>query len=272
MSNFRSGNLEQGQPLGAVTATYALLADDTAIPTQGTAMLLLSSDSSTASARTFTLAASSLVGHVLRVYFTSGSSTTAQLANTGATKLESDWTPVQYDLLTLVSDGTNWVEVSRGRSTGLSSLALANTHIYVGNASGVATDVALSGDATIANTGAMTIANSAISAAKMASDAVTTVKILNANVTLAKLAAGITPSHVVKFAGKYTTLGGSATEAQTLSGVLSTDVVVGTLQAKGGTPRTILTTAPTTDTITYVFSGDPSTDHVVSYVVYRAAS
>lgn len=94
----------------------------------------------------------------------------------------------------------------------------------------------------------------------------------DASVSLAKLSSGIAPSHVVKFAGSYTTAGGSATEAQTLSGVASTDIVIATLKVKGGTPRTILTTAPTTNTITYVFSGDPSTDHVVSYVVLRAAS
>lgn len=35
---------------------------------------------------------------------------------------------------------------------------LTNTHIFVGNASNVATDVALSGDATLANTGALTLA------------------------------------------------------------------------------------------------------------------
>lgn len=39
------------------------------------------------------------------------------------------------------------------------SINLANTHILVGNASGIATDVAMSGDATIDNTGAVTLAN-----------------------------------------------------------------------------------------------------------------
>ncbi len=38
------------------------------------------------------------------------------------------------------------------------SNVLTNTHIFVGNASNVATDVALSGDATLANTGALTLA------------------------------------------------------------------------------------------------------------------
>lgn len=38
------------------------------------------------------------------------------------------------------------------------AVPLTNTHIFVGNSSGVATDVALSGDATLANTGALTLA------------------------------------------------------------------------------------------------------------------
>lgn len=80
---------------------------------------------------------------------------------------------------------------------------------------------------------------------------------------------GGNPAYIVKFAGKRTTTGGSATEAFTVTGVLSTDIVLATLQTAGGTPRTLLTSAPTTNTITLVFSGDPSTDHIVSYEVLR---
>ncbi|WP_420321816.1 beta strand repeat-containing protein [Flagellimonas sp.] len=58
------------------------------------------------------------------------------------------------------------------------SSALNNAQIFVGDATNTATGVAMSGDATIDNAGAVTIAN----------DAVTTVKILDANVTDAKLA------------------------------------------------------------------------------------
>ena len=47
------------------------------------------------------------------------------------------------------------------------SQTLANTNIFVGNASNVATAVAMSGDATVANTGALTIANNAVTYAKM---------------------------------------------------------------------------------------------------------
>lgn len=61
------------------------------------------------------------------------------------------------------------------------SKTLTDTNIFVGNASNEAIGVAVSGDATIANTGAVTIAN----------NAVTTAKILDANVTDAKVASGI---------------------------------------------------------------------------------
>ncbi len=47
------------------------------------------------------------------------------------------------------------------------SATLTNTHIFVGNASNVATDVAVSGDVTITNTGVVTVANNAITYAKM---------------------------------------------------------------------------------------------------------
>lgn len=61
----------------------------------------------------------------------------------------------------LKSDGTNWV--SGADTPG----ALTQDHIYVGDASNVAQDVAMSGDATIVAGGALTIANGAITNAKV---------------------------------------------------------------------------------------------------------
>lgn len=52
---------------------------------------------------------------------------------------------------------------------------LTNTHIFVGNVSNAATDVAMSGDATMANTGALTIAANAITLSKLATQATNTV-------------------------------------------------------------------------------------------------
>jgi hypothetical protein len=77
-------------------------------------------------------------------------------------------------------------------------------------------------------------------------------------------------SHVIVFAGEHTTVGGAAAEAITVAGVLATDLVFAELKVEGSTPRTILTRATSTDTITVTFSGDPSSDHEVYYQVLRA--
>ena len=61
-------------------------------------------------------------------------------------------------------DDTSW------NSTDTSSLADGN--IFVGNASGVATGVALSGDATIDNTGALSLAADSVDSAEIVADAV----------------------------------------------------------------------------------------------------
>ncbi|MGZ3782143.1 MAG: beta strand repeat-containing protein [Pseudobdellovibrionaceae bacterium] len=57
------------------------------------------------------------------------------------------------------------------------SNTLTSAQIFVGNGSNVATGVALSGDATISNAGALTIANNAITTVKISSLAVTDAKI-----------------------------------------------------------------------------------------------
>lgn len=91
-------------------------------------------------------------------------------------------------------------------------------------------------------------------------------------VTLAKLAAGISPSHVVKFAGTFTTLGGDASESITVTGAAATDIVCVTVKTAGAVPVSIVASAAATNAINVTLSGDPSTDHVLQYVVLRAAS
>lgn len=143
------------------------------------------------------------------------------------------------------------------------STTLSDGNIFVGNALNVATGVALSGDATIANTGALTIANNAI----------TTAKILNANVTLAKLASGIAPSHVIKFAGQVTSVGGAAAEAFTVTGaVAATDRAFVQVVDNGTNNVTVLQAVVTADTLTVTFSADPGNDAVINYQLIRAAS
>lgn len=71
----------------------------------------------------------------------------------------------------------------KGKQLATSSIALSkletqtSQHILVADASGDLQSVALSGDATIANSGAITIANSAINAAKITDNAVTFAKL-----------------------------------------------------------------------------------------------
>jgi hypothetical protein len=108
-----------------------------------------------------------------------------------------------------LAEGSILVGDSAGKATALS--AKTTTRILVGNGTTI-TSVALSSDATMANTGAVTIAN----------DAITTAKILNAAVTSAKLANGAGVAALLT-AG----LGGSAS-------VLKTDTLTHTIVAANG--------------------------------------
>ena len=72
--------------------------------------------------------------------------------------------------------------------------------------------------------------------------------------------------------GLFTTLGGDATETITATGAVATDVAIVTVNTKGNTPRTVTTAICTTSAITVTLSGDPSTDHVLNYVVIRPSA
>ena len=110
-----------------------------------------------------------------------------------------------------------------------------------------------------------------VSAAELTADAVETLKILNANVTKAKLAVALQPSHVVKYAGTFNTLGGDATETISVPGVLGTDIVTVTVKTKGAVPVSIVAATAAVDSITVTTSANPAADHVLQYVVFRAA-
>lgn len=162
--------------------------------------------------------------------------------------------------------------VSLAANGGLSN-TLSSGNIFVGSAGNVATGVAMSGDATMASTGALTIANLAVTAAKLAANAVTTAKILDANVTLAKLAPGIAPSHVIKFGGQVTTVGGAAAEAITVTGaVAATDRAFVQVVDNGTNNVTVLQAVVTANTLTVTFSADPGADCVINYQLIRAAA
>ena len=70
-------------------------------------------------------------------------------------------------------------------------------------------------------------------------------------------------------AGTFTTLGGDANETITVTGAAATDIVSVTLKTAGVSPVTILSAAAATNAINVVLSANPSTDHVLQYVVIR---
>lgn len=69
--------------------------------------------------------------------------------------------------------------------------------------------------------------------------------------------------------GNLTTLGGAASEAFTVTGLLSTDVVMLTLKTNAG-DKVIYAHIPATNSLTIRFDADPGAGVVVSYVVFRA--
>lgn len=193
-NNFR-GQMAQGSVLGpAVVTSVTLTADNQFVNVQGFPLLLLYSNNTTAANRTFTLSPGNYQGHRLNIIFESGSSNTCQLANSGNVKLAAVWEPVQYQAIELYYDGTYWVEIGRTNPTVLSA-ALTSAHLFVGNASNIAVDVALSGDATLANTGAMTIANLAVTTAKINTAAVTAAKL--ASDVLVDLTGALTQAQII---------------------------------------------------------------------------
>lgn len=130
--------------------------------------------------------------------------------------------------------------------------ALPSANILVGSAGNVATATAVTGDVTISNAGVTTIAAGAVD--------------------LAMLSAGITPSHVIKFAAQHTTVGGAAAEAIAVAGALVTDLAFVQLVNDGTANVSVLNAVVTADTLTVTFSADPGNDAVINYQIIRAAA
>jgi len=120
---------------------------------------------------------------------------------------------------TLASGVVNNANVGASAAIAFSKLAsLTSGNILVGNASNVPTSVAVSGDATIANTGAVTIANNAITNAKVSTSAA---------IAFSKLGSLTTGQIVAGNAGvaTATTLGGDATIGATGTLTIANDAI-----------------------------------------------
>lgn len=82
------------------------------------------------------------------------------------------------------------------------------------------------------------------------------------------------PAYYIAYAGVVTSGSGDdggATEVFTVSGALTTDVVILRINDKGGTPVTLKSaTISAADSLTVVMSGDPAADHDYSYMILRA--
>lgn len=69
--------------------------------------------------------------------------------------------------------------------------------------------------------------------------------------------------------GTFTTAGGDASESITVTDMVSTDTALVWVQKAGATPRTVNSWTSGTGAIAVTLSGDPSTDHVLGYIVVR---
>jgi hypothetical protein len=174
-----------------------------------------------------------------------GTITAADLSSMGATSGQV----MQYN-------GTAWVPAT---SSGLSS-TLNNGNIFVGNATNVATGVAMSGDATISNTGALTLANSSAARTNLGlgslatASAITSSEITDATITAADLGVGSVNLASTDVTGTLPlTLGG--TGATTAVGA-RTSLGLGSL----ATASTVTSTEITDATITAADLGVGSVD------------
>lgn len=151
--------------------------------------------------------------------------------------------------------------IENAESVAAAEIALADGTVLIGTAGGVGASKSLSGAITITREGVATLGADAVTGAdKIADDAV----------SLEHLDAGITPALMVMGAGIFTTLGGDANESITVAGMLGTDTALVWVQKAGTVAKTVDTITPGAGSIAVVMSGDPSTDHLLAYIVYRA--
>lgn len=276
-----------GSALNAKTSGQILVGNGTTL-----ASVLLSGDVSMNSSGAVTIAAGAVETSMLadgavaagaKIALTEGNIFIGNASNQGALLDISD------DGKILVGNGTTATSVAVSGDATLSNagvltitatpgkITLAEGSVIVGNAGGVGAaldaktsgqilvgngttviSAAVSGDATLSAAGALTIANNAITTAKIADDQVTPNKL------------GGMPFYVA-YGGKVTWTGSGATLTPTVTGVLTTDIVEATIQTAPSEAAYLVSAAPGTDDITLTLSAaNTSNDAVISYIVYRA--
>jgi len=80
---------------------------------------------------------------------------------------------------------------------------------------------------------------------------------------------GALPQSVIRFSGQKTTVGGSASEAFSIPGALSTDKAFVQMVNDGTGNVTILQAVVTANTLTITFSGNPGNNAVFNYQLIR---
>lgn len=116
-------------------------------------------------------------------------------------------------------DGTDWVAMNGGGGGGMA--ALTNGQIWIGDAANVATARTMSGDATLSNTGALTIGNNAITTGKIADGTIVGADIANSTITMNKMSAGGTANNTTFLRGDGQWAAPSITESDPKVGAVT---------------------------------------------------
>lgn len=179
--------MRQGAVMPMSNFATLLSADGQVVNPNRGQLCFLSSDNTTATNRTFTLLNGTWKGQQFVINFNVGSSFTADLQSGGNVQLAEAWQPLQYEILTLNWDGTQWCEAGRSETAIVAGsivnadinasaaiaysklAALTDANLLIGNGSNVATVVAVTGDVTISNAGVTAIGALKVTSA-MASD------------------------------------------------------------------------------------------------------
>lgn len=169
-------------------------------------------------------------------YIVNNSSGNVTVNSSGANAIQVMAASTTLLVTCILTSGTTAASWAIEYVAAASGSALTNNHIFVGNSSNIATDVAMSGDATIVASGALTIANSAVTNVKMANMADQTIK---GNVSGGAAApSDLTKTQVLTMLGS--TINQVNTQTITATGAFTYTPTVGTkyaifeLQAAGG--------------------------------------